>query len=167
MWRERQRVGGGIGTVLVESPEMPSPKPTVRSIMSTPVQTVVRTAGALAASEQMTAKGVRHLVVIEANGRVVGVLSDRDLRSAQPSVFLVPDAAMRKKALGMVRLEDVMTAHPTTVRDDQPVEDALQTMLKQRLGCLPVLDRRGDLVGIVTPGDVTKLALALVRQQAG
>ena len=132
--------------------------------MSAPVRTIPRTAGALAASERMTQTGVAHLVVVDAAGRVVGVVSDRDLRSAQPSLFLVPDAAMRQKALGMIRLEQVMTVHPTIVRDDESVEDALQTMLKQRLGCMPVVDRRGELVGIVTPGDVTKLALALVRR---
>jgi len=131
--------------------------------MSSPVETILRSDGALAAAEKMAARRVRHLVVVDAKGRVAGVVSDRDVRSAQPSVNLVPDAQMRQKALGMLRVEDIMTAHPSTVRDDQPVEEALERLLQQRLGCLPVVDLAGTLVGIVTPGDVTRLALRLVR----
>lgn len=148
----------------IKQPSAPSTAPLVTSIMTAPVVTIQRSAGALAASDLMAQKGVGHLVVVDVKGHVVGVLSDRDLRSAQPSLFLVPDAGMRKKALGMVRLEDLMTAHPTTVRDDQRLEDALAIMLKQRLGCLPVVDRAGTPVGIITPGDVAKLALTLLQR---
>lgn len=133
--------------------------------MSTPVETISRDSGALAASDKMSAKRLLHLVVLDAKGHIVGVLSDRDLRSAQPSVLLVPDAAMRRKALGMVRVENVMTEHPNTIRDDQSVEDALDLILRHRLGCLPVVDRAGALVGIVTGGDVAKLALRLLQER--
>jgi len=134
-----------------------------RSIMSHPVVTIARDASALDASELMARRRVLHLVVVDAKGHVVGVVSDRDVRSAQPSVLLVPDESMRRKALGVLRVEDVMTAHPATVRDDTPIEETLEQMLRQRIGCLPVLDRGGALVGIVTGGDVTRLAIELVR----
>ncbi len=140
-------------------------KPLTRSIMSSPVETIVRTASALAAAEKMAERRVLHLVVLDARGRVAGVVSDRDLRSAQPSQLLVPDPEMRKKGLATIRVEDVMTAHPSTVRDDLPVEEALADMLRRRVGCLPVVDRQGALVGIVTGGDVTKLAIQLVRER--
>ena len=140
-------------------------KPLTRSIMSSPVETIVRTASALAAAEKMAERRVLHLVVLDARGRVAGVVSDRDLRSAQPSQLLVPDPEMRKKGLATIRVEDVMTAHPSTVRDDLPVEEALADMLRRRVGCLPVVDRQGALVGIVTGGDVTKLAIRLLRER--
>ncbi len=136
-----------------------------RAIMSHPVETIPRGASALAAAERMSERRVLHLVVVDPKGRVQGVLSDRDLRSAQPSQLLVPDPEMRKKALAILRVEDIMTTHPSTIHDDEPVEDALNDMLKRRLGCLPVVDRTGNLVGIVTGGDVTKLALQLVRER--
>jgi acetoin utilization protein AcuB len=109
---------------------------------------------------------VLHLVVIDARGRVAGIVSDRDLRSAQPSQMLVPDADMRKKGLAMLKVDDIMTAHPSTIADDMPVEELLAAMLKRRVGCLPVVDPSGALVGIVTGGDVTKLALRLVRERS-
>lgn len=136
-----------------------------REIMSAPVETIARGAGALAAAERMAERRVLHLVVLDARQRIVGVVSDRDLRSAQPSVLLVPDPEMRKKALGLIKVDDVMTPHPTTVRDDLPVEEALAEMLRKRLGCLPVVDRGGALVGILTGGDVAKLAIRLLRER--
>lgn len=137
-----------------------------RSIMSSPVQTILRGASALAAADKMAEHRVLHLVVLDAKGRVAGIVSDRDLRSAQPSQLLVPDADMRKKGLAMLRVDDIMTAHPSTISDDLDVEELLSTMLKRRVGCLPVVDHAGALVGIVTGGDVTKLALQLVRERA-
>lgn len=134
-----------------------------RSIMSQPVETIARDVSALVASEKMAARRVLHLVVLDAKGHIVGIVSDRDLRSAQPSLFLVPELEMRRKALALVKVEDVMTEHPSTIRDDLPVEQMLEKMLKHRVGCLPVVDGAGTLVGIVTGGDVTKLALELVR----
>lgn len=142
---------------------MPSQPLLTRAIMSSPVETILRGLGALAASEKMAQKRVRHLVVVDAKGRVAGVITDRDMRSAQPSMLLVPDADMRRKALAVLRVEDIMTPHPSTVRDDEPVEHALKRLLDQRLGCLPVVNATGALVGIITPGDVTRLALDLVR----
>lgn len=136
-----------------------------REIMSAPVETIARGAGALAAAERMAERRVLHLVVVDARQRIVGVVSDRDLRSAQPSVLLVPDPEMRKKALGLIKVDDVMTPHPTTVRDDLPVEEALAEMRRKRLGCLPVVDRGGALVGILTGGDVAKLAIRLLRER--
>jgi len=137
-----------------------------RSIMSSPVETIPRGSSALAAAERMAERRVLHLVVLDAKGRVAGVVSDRDLRSAQPSLLLVPDAEMRKKALATLKVDDVMTSHPSTVREDLPVEEALTDMLRRRVGCLPVVDRQGALVGIVTGGDVTKLAIELLRERA-
>jgi acetoin utilization protein AcuB len=137
-----------------------------RSIMSSPVETIPRGASALAAADKMAERRVLHLVVTDAKGHIVGIVSDRDLRSAQPSQLLVPDADMRKKGLAMLKVDDVMTAHPSTVSDDLPVEELLTSMLKKRVGCLPVVDHGGALVGIVTGGDVTKLALRLVRERA-
>lgn len=137
-----------------------------RSIMSSPVETIPRGASALAAAEKMAERRVLHLVVLDPRGHIAGIVSDRDLRSAQPSRLLVPDPEMRKKGLAMLKVDDVMTAHPSTVSDELPVEDLLTSMLKRRVGCLPVVDHAGALVGIVTGGDVTKLALHLVRERA-
>ena len=133
--------------------------------MSHPVQTVRAEDSALAASDRMNATHLQHLVVVHpVSGRVVGILSDRDLRGAQPSAFLLPDVAMRRKGLAVVRVKEIMTEHPHVVRPDDGLDWALRSMLRKRVGSLVVVDRDDRPVGILTPGDVVKLALTLLEQ---
>lgn len=132
--------------------------------MSSPVRTVSAEDSALAASDRMADTHLQHLVVIEPeHGRVVGVISDRDLRAAQPSAYLIPDAAMRRKGLAAVRIREIMTAHPHVVRPEDTMDWALRAMLRKRVGSLVVVDRHEHAVGIITSGDVVKLALRLLE----
>ncbi|MEZ4225768.1 MAG: CBS domain-containing protein [Polyangiaceae bacterium] len=130
--------------------------------MSQPVRTIALAASAQEAAGLMSTHGVRHLVVVDKAGHAVGVVSDRDLRAAQPSVLLLTDVAMRDKALSLIRVGDVMAKHPHTAHPQQSVHTALGTMLRHRVGCLPVVSTDEQLVGIVTGGDVAKLALSLL-----
>jgi acetoin utilization protein AcuB len=145
-------------------PPLPSEawKIRVRDIMSSPVYTILETESALVASERMRERHLQHLVVIDERGRVTGVLSDRDLRAAQPSKLLIKDEAMRGKALGVIRVKDLMAADPHVARKNDPVEDILGDMLERRIGCIPVVSSDGDPVGIVTGGDVIQLTLRLI-----
>jgi acetoin utilization protein AcuB len=91
---------------------------------------------------------IRHLPVLD-EGRLVGVVSDRDLRSATPALG---DPA-RAAALGEILVEDVMARDVVTARPDDPIDAAANTMRERAINCLPVLE--GDeLVGIVTSTDV-------------
>jgi len=130
--------------------------------MSSPVQTIHASASARDAAERMRGSHILHLVVVDDAGEVVGVLSDRDLRAAQPSALLVKDPEMREKALSLMKVRDVMTAHPHTVDAEAPVIHVLQAMRRQRIGCVPVVENDGRVVGVVTGGDVVMLALELL-----
>jgi acetoin utilization protein AcuB len=99
---------------------------------------------------------IRHLPVLK-GGRLVGIVSDRDLRSSTPALG---DPA-RAAALQEVLVEDVMAREVVSVHPDDPIEQAANTMREARIGCLPVLD--GDeLVGIVTASDVMDALVYLV-----
>jgi CBS domain-containing protein len=135
----------------------------VDEAMSAPVHTVPASARAREALELMRRTRVQHLVVVDDAGRVVGVLTDGDLRSAQPSVLLVPDASMREKALSLVAVADIMTAQPYTVHCDTPLRFALERMLHTKVGSIPVVDGQGRPAGIVTGFDVLRLAASLLR----
>lgn len=137
-----------------------------RTIMSHRVETNASDACALDASDKVAKRRDQHLVIVDAKTDVVGFVSDRDRRSAQSSRLLVPHAVTRRKALGRLRVEDVMSAHPPTVREDAPIEEAVRKVPREWLGCLRVVGRRGTLVGVVMGSDVTKLALELVRKAA-
>lgn len=99
---------------------------------------------------------IRHLPVIE-DGRLVGIVSDRDLRSATP-VF--GDTA-RAAALSEVRVGDVMAREVVTAEPDDPIDEAANTMRERRINCLPVLEG-GQLVGIVTSSDVMESLVYLL-----
>jgi acetoin utilization protein AcuB len=114
------------------------------------------------AAEQMRGARILHLVVVDESGRVVGVLSDRDIRAAQPSVLLVRDPALRNKALSLLKVKDVMSSSAHTVRPDATIRSALTLMKRHRVGSIPVVDDDGHPVGIVTHGNVVALALELL-----
>ncbi len=99
---------------------------------------------------------IRHLPVLE-YGRLVGIVSDRDLRSAIPAIG---DPA-RAAALEEVRVSDVMTRDIVTARPDDPVEAAANAMRERKIGCLPVVEG-GELVGIITSSDVMEALVYLV-----
>ena len=99
---------------------------------------------------------IRHLPVL-AEGRLIGIVSDRDLRSSTPALG---DPA-RAAALQEVLVRDVMAGDVVSVFPDDPIEQAANTMRKRKIGCLPVLDGE-DLVGVVTASDVMGALVYLV-----
>jgi acetoin utilization protein AcuB len=99
---------------------------------------------------------IRHLPVLE-GGRLVGIVSDRDLRSAAPALGDPERAA----ALEKIRLSDVMSPEVITAHPDDPIEVAANRMRERRIGCLPVVES-GELVGIITSSDVMEALVYLV-----
>jgi acetoin utilization protein AcuB len=99
---------------------------------------------------------IRHLPVVE-GGRLVGIISDRDLRSATPALG-DPD---RVAALQRIRVADAMVRDVATVYPEDPIEDAAMAMYEGKIGCLPVVDGE-DLVGIITSSDVMRALARLV-----
>ena len=99
---------------------------------------------------------IRHLPVLE-EGRIVGIVSDRDLRSSTPALG-DPD---RAAALQEVLVVDVMAREVVTVLPDDPIEQAANTMREGKIGCLPVVEG-DDLVGIITASDVMDALVYLV-----
>ena len=99
---------------------------------------------------------IRHLPVLK-EGRLVGIVSDRDLRSATPA-FGDPE---RAEALQRVLVEDVMAREVVSALPDDPIEHAANTMREHKIGCLPVVEG-GELVGIITTSDVMDALVYLI-----
>jgi acetoin utilization protein AcuB len=99
---------------------------------------------------------IRHLPVLE-GGRLVGVISDRDLRAATPAL----GDSVRAEALDRIRVADEMAREVMTVHPEDPIEDAAMAMYERKFGCLPVVDGE-KLVGMVTTSDVMRALVRLV-----
>jgi len=101
----------------------------------------------------MSDRHFRHCVVVDAHGKLVGVISDRDiLRSMARS----PNS--RSKSL-----DQIMTRNPVTVRRNTSILDAVSKILSKRINCLPVVDDDGSVCGIVTSTDLLKSYLQLLE----
>jgi acetoin utilization protein AcuB len=128
----------------------------VRDSMTREVVTVGPETAAAEALALCRENRIRHLPVLE-GGRLVGIISDRDLRSATPALG---DPA-RVEALGHIRVSDEMARDVATVHPEDPIEDAAMAMYERKIGCLPVVDG-DDLAGILTSSDVLRAFVHLV-----
>ncbi len=124
----------------------------VRDVMHSPVVTISTGATLEEANTLMWEQGIRHLPVVE-NGRVVGILTDRDVRLATSELSPMPYKPH-------ARVEEVMTTPVLTADPMDPVEEAARVMRDRKIGSLPVLDGR-ELVGIITGIDLLDALVAL------
>ncbi|HEX6769687.1 MAG TPA: CBS domain-containing protein [Candidatus Binatia bacterium] len=131
----------------------------VADVMVAKVVTLSTHHGLDEAARLMNDRHFRHCVVVDAHGRLVGVISDRDiLRSLARS----PNSRAKS-------LDQIMTRNPITVKRDTSILDAVSKILSKRINCLPVVDDDGAICGIVTSTDLLKSyqqLLEMVHKQA-
>ena len=109
----------------------------------------------------MKRERIRRLPVIDKQGKLIGIVSDKDLLHASPSPATSLSVWEITYLLGKIKVEDVMTRQVITVTEDTPLEDAARIMADNKIGGLPVV--RGDaLVGIITETDLFKIFLELL-----
>ena len=131
----------------------------VRELMTTEVVTLNRNDRLSVAEDIMSLGRIRHMPVLDEDGTVVGVMSQRDLLQGALTSVLGYGSTGRKKLMATVLVKEVMTTDPTVVAPDTPLVEAARIMSKHKLGCLPVLDG-SVLVGILTEGDFVALHAA-------
>jgi acetoin utilization protein AcuB len=102
---------------------------------------------------------IRHLPVIDEERRLIGLVSDRDLREYRLPVMREIEAPEQADALLDVPISEVMSSDVVSVDSAEDVVAAIDVMLEYRVGAVPVLDRTtGELVGIVSYVDMLRLA---------
>jgi acetoin utilization protein AcuB len=103
------------------------------------------------AKDLMDAGGFRRLPVVDRDGRLIGILTDRDMREHHAH-------------LHDTRVTGAMVEHLVTIGPDEAIESAVDLVLKHKIGGLPVVAPDGQLVGMIT---VTDLLRGLVGKRAG
>ena len=125
--------------------------------MTRTVITVEPEDGIFQAQELMAENKIRHLPVIETDGRLIGIVTDRDIRSALPYKFFkeIPGEEEKKK-FAELKIKDIMTTKPITISPTYTLQDALLMIQDARVGALPVVDENGILSGIISVRDLLR-----------
>ncbi len=109
----------------------------------------------------MRERKVRRLPVLDASGKMVGIVSDKDLLHAAPSPATSLSVYELHYLLAKLTIKQVMSSPVISVAANTPVEEAARVMADNKIGGLPVMD--GDkLVGIITETDVFKILVELL-----
>ncbi len=114
--------------------------------------------------QYMQAQKVRHLPVVDAAGKMVGLVAEEDLLKAEPSIATTLSIWEIHSLLDRLKVREVMVRDVQTTSEDTPIEEAAHLMLEHKIGCLPVL-RNGELVGIITESDIFRTFMELFSVQ--
>jgi CBS domain-containing protein len=106
------------------------------------------------ASELISLGRLRHIPIVD-NGKLLGVVSERDLMGRAADRILNLKNRSRSALLKSVMIKEVMQRRVLTVEPDTPIREAAHLMAEKKIGCLPVLSD-GSLVGLVTTTDILR-----------
>jgi len=119
-------------------------------IMSHPVVRVNQEQSVQAVSDAFKLHAVHHMPVMDAAGKLIGLVSDRDLLRHQASHQVSQQQTQRN----MPTIKDIMTQRVLTAQPNTGIAQLAEVMVKHRIGALPIMDVQGQLQGIITRMDI-------------
>lgn len=129
----------------------------VSEVMESEIVTLAASDRLDLADDVMRLGRVRHIPVLD-DGRVVGVVTHRDLLAASLSKALSFDPGQRRTFMHSIDVGEVMSRDVVTVAPDATLSEAASLLIGRRIGCLPVVKGDGALVGLVTETDLLRAA---------
>ncbi len=138
----------------------------VKGWMTSDVLTADEDTSMMKASQIMKENNVRRLPVMR-KGKLVGVVTDRDIKEASPSKATTLDVHELYYLLSELKLKDIMSKGLVTIGPEETVEKAAVKMLEHRISGLPVVNDKGKMVGIITQGDIFKVLVSLTGVYRG
>lgn len=130
--------------------------------MSRSLITISRQTGVDDALRMMRDRNIRRLPVVDNQGKLIGIVSDKDLYLASPSPASSLDIFELRYLLARLTVDKIMSSPVITVQPDTPLEEAARIMADRKIGGLPVLDGDDNLVGIITESDLFKIFVELL-----
>lgn len=132
----------------------------VRDWMSTQVVSLDVSDTLQTAINLSTEHGISIMPVLE-DGKLAGVVTDRDLKRASPSPAAAMDIQQILYHLSRLEVGAIMSRHPATIPVDFTIEEAAEILLGNKISGAPVVDAQGEIKGIITKNDLFKALIAL------
>ncbi len=133
----------------------------VKNHMTTKVITIAPSTSVSDALNLIRINKIRRLPVIDREGRLVGIVSEKDLLYASPSPATSLSVYEIGYLLSKLKVEEVMSRKVISISEDVPIEEAALIMAQNKIGALPVV-KDGKLVGIITETDIFKTLLDML-----
>lgn len=128
----------------------------VEEIMKKDVITLTKTASIAEALKLLHENRIRHIPIVDDNHYVIGIVSDRDVRDASPSILIKDaDHSELENEIQSIMIQDVITVHPLDF-----VEEIARVFYDEEFACLPVV-RNNKLVGLITEKDMLQTFIQL------
>ncbi|OGR01684.1 MAG: hypothetical protein A2505_09065 [Deltaproteobacteria bacterium RIFOXYD12_FULL_55_16] len=127
----------------------------IKDWMAKDVLTVDENTSLMRATRILKEKCIRRLPVVS-HGKLIGIVTDRDVKDASPSKTTSLDIHELYYLLSEMKVKDVMTSNPLTLREEETLEKAALIMLEDKISGLPVVDDLGNLVGLLSETDVLR-----------
>lgn len=134
----------------------------VKERMKHPVITVKPDQPIMDVLNMMKREKIRRTPVVDAHGKLIGIVSEKDILNAGPSAATSLSVWEINYLLSKIKVEDVMTKKVITVNEEIPIEEAAYIMAANKIGGLPVTRQDGGIVGVITETDVFKILLEMM-----
>lgn len=127
----------------------------VEDVMTREVTTLMRNDKLSVADELMKQERIRHIPVLDRDGQLCGIITQRDMFRGIILRSLGYGSRAEQKMLDMLSIKDAMHEDVITTTPDTPLADAARCMLTHKIGCLPVMEGE-RLVGLLSEADFVK-----------
>ncbi len=94
-------------------------------------------------------------------GKLVGVVTERDIAKASVSEFLPLDKAEVQDILDLIQVKQIMSPHPLTVTCEHTMDEAAEMLLKHKISVVPVIDDDGKVAGIINRNDIMQFLMSI------
>ena len=139
----------------------------VKGWMTADVITIDEDTPMMKASIIMKEKKIRSLPFVDKKRKLVGIVTDWDLRDASPSKATTLDVYELNYLISTIKIKDIMTKNIVFVRPDETVEFAAILMLENKISSLPVINDKGTLIGIITQTDIFEVLINITGVYTG
>ena len=129
----------------------------ISKIMTRNVVTIDMNADISQARKIMSENNFRHLPVVDESNFLIGIITDRDIRSVSLSPHITGENGMEAlKRLSGIKIKDIMIKNPVALSPLDTLQDALILLQKKRFGAFPVIDEQKKLIGVVSVRDLMR-----------